>query len=341
MKQILIIKLGSLGDVLRTTCILPGLHEKFPNARIAWLTSHEAVPLLVGNPLVHQVLSQNEFLGPKTLKPDYDLVISLDDDIRACEFAATFLPHRLIGAYFMNGASHYTDDFSKWFDMSLISRYGKKKADQLKKENRQTYPNILFEALNISRGTPSLLVPDSDRAFAHHFSSQNFPKDRPVIGLNTGAGTRWRFKQLSVEATAELIDTLKETLDATIVLLGGIDERGRNKTIQQLAKYRTINGGHDNSLLHFAALIERCDLLITSDSLALHIASCLNIPVIAFFGPTSKHEIELFSTGKKLTPKMDCLCCYKHDCNVRPTCMDNISIIEILKATKNLLQIHN
>lgn len=159
-----------------------------------------------------------------------------------------------------------------------------------------------------------------------------------MIGLNTGAGTRWRYKQLSLEKTAALIDLLNDSLSATLVLFGGKNEHERNQKINNLTNDIAIDSGHHNTLLQFSALIERCDLLITSDSLALHVASCLSIPVIVFFGPTSKQEIQLSSPGTKLAPKMDCLCCYKRDCDVRPTCMDNISIGEILNSAKNLLQ---
>ena len=43
--RILIIKLEAVGDVLRTTCILHGLKEKYPKSEITWITCKSAVPL--------------------------------------------------------------------------------------------------------------------------------------------------------------------------------------------------------------------------------------------------------------------------------------------------------
>ena len=50
--RILVIKLAALGDVLRTTAILPGIKEQFPNSYVVWLTLENSVDLLKGNPPV-------------------------------------------------------------------------------------------------------------------------------------------------------------------------------------------------------------------------------------------------------------------------------------------------
>ncbi len=57
--RILVIKLESLGDVLRTTCILQGLNKKYPESHVTWVTSVPAVPLLLNNPFIHKVVPLN------------------------------------------------------------------------------------------------------------------------------------------------------------------------------------------------------------------------------------------------------------------------------------------
>ncbi len=54
--RVLVIKLDTVGDVLRTTSILPGLRATYPEARIDWITREEAVPIFEGNPFVDQVI---------------------------------------------------------------------------------------------------------------------------------------------------------------------------------------------------------------------------------------------------------------------------------------------
>ena len=88
--KILIIKLASLGDVLRTTCILQGLHVKYTDAHITWLTSPEALALLLDNPLINTVVSRSKFYRGDFFEK-YDLVINLDDDPWACDVATSIM----------------------------------------------------------------------------------------------------------------------------------------------------------------------------------------------------------------------------------------------------------
>src|SRR6266581_3059277 len=76
--KILIVKLDAMGDVLRTTCILPGLKEKYPGAHITWLTRRESVPLFFNNAIVDAVLdySAESFLALQA--EEFDVVLGLD-----------------------------------------------------------------------------------------------------------------------------------------------------------------------------------------------------------------------------------------------------------------------
>ena len=337
MEKILIIKLDALGDVLRTTCILSGLSQKNPSANIDWLTSPQAASLITNNPFVHNIVNPDHFSTNDLPNTQYDLVINLDDAQIACKIASQVKTKRLFGAYSRDGTRQYTSDSAKWFDMSLISCFSKEEADRKKKNNRRTYPSLLFEMLDIPMGKPYLTIPDKELSFARSFAHSNISHDKPIIGLNTGAGPRWRYKQLSETRTVILVNNLVQSLDSNVLLFGGPDEASRNRSIIRSSNYKVIDTGNNNTLIEFCALVGLCDLLITSDSLALHVAAALGIPTIVFFGPTSADEIELFSPGAKIVPEMDCICCYKHDCNFHPTCMDNISIQEITENARNII----
>ena len=55
-KKILIIKLGALGDVVRTIPILSAIKEKYPNSEIYWLTKKDSVEILENNPNINKIL---------------------------------------------------------------------------------------------------------------------------------------------------------------------------------------------------------------------------------------------------------------------------------------------
>jgi len=56
---------------------------------------------------------------------------------------------KFIGVYFdfKENKIYYTKESKKWYDMSLISKYGKRMADFLKWKNRKSYQEILFEMI--------------------------------------------------------------------------------------------------------------------------------------------------------------------------------------------------
>src|SRR3989339_351390 len=131
--KILIVKLAAIGDVLRTTSLLPGLVKKYPGAAIDWLTSKSGNEILLNNPLIRKVFTWEE----RENIDGYDLVIGLEDDREVADYVSSVRSENVIGAYSKNEKVIYTP--SAWFDMSLISKYGIEEANRLKKLNRKTY----------------------------------------------------------------------------------------------------------------------------------------------------------------------------------------------------------
>src|SRR5690606_6565214 len=99
---------------------------------------------------------------------------------------------------------------------------------------------------------------------------------------------------------------------------GGPEERERNRGLRAALERHAdelavLDAGTDNGLLEFAALVDACDLLVTSDSLALHVALARGVPLVAFFAPTSADEIELYGLGEKVRSTAPDYCSYRPD----------------------------
>lgn len=139
--NVLIIKLGAAGDVVRTTTLLRRL-----GGQITWLTEAKNAVLLEG---VNEDLKCVSWDQREQIKGIlYDLVINLEDTHEVGSFLKLVEYKQVFGAYVDSGNSlHYTDDSRPWFDLGILSRYGKQQADQLKYENRRTYQDLIFEAL--------------------------------------------------------------------------------------------------------------------------------------------------------------------------------------------------
>lgn len=326
--DILVIKLGAIGDVIRTTSILTGLKEKYKNCKIDWVTKKESFDVLKNNSMI-----DNIFLISSNIRKGYDLVICLDDDYEACELASGIATKKIIGAYLDNSQKIYTKSSALWFDMGLISRFGKQKADALKAKNKRTYQQIMYTIIGLKykKQEPILVLNNKELDFGRKFAKRHGIKNN-VIGINTGAGGRWQDKKLSIEETAKLIDKLNNQ-NIKILLLGGPEEIERNEKIKKLAKSRIVDAGCKNSLMEFASLVNLCDVLVTSDSLALHIGTALRKKIVAFFYVTSATEIELYGRGIKIIGKGKDYCSYKPKCDYPP----KWDVDEIVKSVKRLV----
>ena len=88
-----------------------------------------------------------------------------------------------------------------------------------------------------------------------------------------------------------------------VLLLGGPEEVQRHKDLLAFADGMPVfDGGNHNSYGRFAALIDQCSVVVTSDSLAVHVTAARKKPAVVLFGPTSSAEIELYGRGTKITP---------------------------------------
>lgn len=336
--QILIVKTAALGDVLRTNAIVPGLVERHAPCRITWVTAPAAVDLVRTHPGIAEVVALDvrspAHLAAVTARlaaTRWTRVISLDDEEALCRLVAALDTRALSGATLAaNGERVYTDDVAAWFDMGLLSRFGKAEADRLKVANTRSQPAIYAEMLGIRLGKPRLELDAPARAAAQRFVARlaELPRaPRPLVGLNTGAGGRWTSKQLSVERTVAFAGALAAELEGrvTFLVLGGDAEDARNQAIvaglAQLSAggepLACVDGGTRNTLLEFAGLVGECELLLTSDSLALHLAIAQDVPVVAFFAPTSAAEIELYGRGEKVVSTAPDYCSYRADADNR------------------------
>ena len=327
MHDLLIVKTAALGDVLRTTSILEGLHLRHAPARVAWATAPGAVDLVRTHPRVERVVAVDtkdarslEAAARELGATRWTRIVSLDDEEPLCRLVAGLRTDALTGATLdAEGRRVYTDDAAPWFDMGLLSRFGKAEADRLKVVNTRSQPAIYAAMLGIEMGRPALHLPEPARAFAADFRAKNRLEDRrPLVGLNTSAGGRWVSKQLSEERTVEFARALSDALGgrATFVLLGGDAESDRNGRIRaglERARVAFVDAGTRNPLLEFAAIVAGLDLLVTSDSLALHMAVAAGVRVVVFFAPTSAAEIELYGRGEKVVSTAPDYCSYKPD----------------------------
>jgi ADP-heptose:LPS heptosyltransferase len=257
MKNTLICKLGATGDVVRTTALLREIAGD-----VTWITDEKNTPLLRG--LSHSLRVLNWDERDRALDRSYDLVINLEDSVDVGAFAKDVRAGRRFGAL-LNGSEvlGYTEDSRQWFDLSLISAFGRQKADQLKLENRRSYQDLLFDCLDLQFSGQKYLLPS--------FPETDLTGD---VAIAAEAGPVWPMKKWAY------YDELKERLESEGLKVNFLKKR------PTLLEHLGDVAGH------------RC--LVGGDSLPMHFALGAGVRCVSIFTCTSPWEIHDYGILTKI-----------------------------------------
>lgn len=314
--DILIIKHGALGDIVRTSYFAGALRRQWGDSlRLHWLTARSGLELLKFNRYIdHLTCDVNALRGVI-----FDRIYSLDDEIDAARAASSLRSRAVTGAVLdAAGCPTYTDDACEWFDMGLLSRFGKARADELKRSNTKSHAQIFSRLFGVGEITPEFAGDPAHEAWAKAWRGVG----GAWIGINAFAGGRWPAKELPAlefESLARCIvdDLARAGGHGRLVLLGAGDDRARVLALaSNIGSELVLVPDTDASVLRFAAVINELDYLVTTDSLALHLAISQGIRHLAFFTATSAAEIDTFGIGTHVVSTAADYCSYRKDaCN--------------------------
>jgi heptosyltransferase-2 len=332
--RILVLKHAAMGDVLRTTPILHGLKRKYHHSHITWVTDPAAADLLRYNSLIDTLLIYDASTLARLAVEEFDVIISLDKEPRVAALAMTTKAHEKLGMGLSPFGTVYplNEEAEYYFSLGL--------SDEMKFfQNRRAYQELIFEALKLEyhKDEYILEIPESYLEFGRRkLESLGVTRKDMVIGLNTGAGGIFANKDWTVEGYVGLIERLAPERHVRVLLLGGKAEKEKTQDILSRSKGKAVDTGSENSLLEFCGIVNGCDVVVTGDTLGMHIAIALKKQVLAIFGSTCSQEIELYGRGEKITPKVDCAPCYKRHCEKEVNCMNTTTVDEVYDAVKRL-----
>ena len=336
--RILVIKLGAMGDVLRTTSILPTLFKHFRNPHISWITRKESFELLENNAFLDSILETSVDSMGRLQVEAFDLVINPETSKESAALASIVKSKKKkgFGLSPKGFVFPYNTGAKEIFHMGLF--------DDIKKRNRKTYEELICQLSNLpyERIPPILCLKQDEIRFGEEFLSRKRIKGkRPMVGINTGGGTRWPLKRWTTKGFIKLGKRLSRQLGCQVLLSGGPAEVEINKTISAQLGRKTFDTGCFNSPRQFASLLNLCDVIVTGDSLALHIGLALHKRMVVLLGPTSATEIDLYNLGRTVTAEMDCLCCYRQACGESPNCMERLSVKTVYRSVEEQLNLIN
>jgi len=219
------------------------------------------------------------------------VIVNLEDTLDVAEFLKTLTFHRWFGAHSDSQQRLcYTESSRSWFDMSLISCYGRSEADRLKLLNRRTYQELIFEGLGFQFRGEQYLLP--------HPIQTNLSGD---VAIAAEAGPVWPMKQWAYYGR------LKEKLDEHGLSVNFLPKR--------------------SSLLEHLCDVRNHRCLVGGDSLPMHLALGTGTPCVTLFTCTSPWEIYDYGIQQKLVSPLLEQFFYKRGYDVRATTAINVETV--------------
>ena len=334
--NILIVKHGAMGDVLRTTPLLTAYKRLYPHCRITWIVEKASSPVLLHNPLIDRLIIYSEEALRELSKERFDIAINLDKEKEALDSIAAANAAVKRGFGWNSGRSGLVA-------LNPASEYALRLGvdDELKfRINQKTYQEISFEQAELPYSKEEyILHVDDEEKRAADSDLALLGITSGAIGINTGSGDRFAGKRLSLEQLAELSRGVHTRTGRKAVLLGGPQEIERNARIQEMARDYAVDSGTSHRIHRFAAIVSRLGCVVTGDTIAMHIAIAVKVPVVVFFGSTCASEIELYGRGEKIVSDLSCAPCYKRICPIDESekCMTDIPSALIMKSVARVL----
>jgi lipopolysaccharide heptosyltransferase II len=186
---------------------------------------------------------------------------------------------------------------------------------------------------------PVVYLTEEEKSWAEEFLQSHVATKeagRPIIGLNPGAvggsAKRWPLGHF-----AELAERLVSEMGAHVLLFGSPAERPLTEQITSLAGVETLNTAGQTSLRQLAALLARCDLIVTNDTGGMHVADAVGARILTIFGPTIAENTAPFGSNHlAIRNQVDCSPhkqpCMMKECPIDHRCMTSITVEQVWEA---------
>ncbi len=305
VRRILLSGSMGIGNAVMLEPLLHALRERFPGAHIAVTIDPTSPSLAVfrWSGLVDEVIVLPQasrlasvIAGLRLARRRWDLcLIRFNGATRELVVAAIFGRIRYRVGHVTSG--RYRSELDWLFNLPVTMHDYDHEVDRYL---------ALVERLGMqpSRRAPCLAVPDEDRVEAARVMEDlGVAVDRPLAAIHPGTSSLQAWKRWPTEHWRALASGLTEAR-FTVLALGSADERDRVKEICH--ETGAINAAGVFSLRVVAAVLERCELLVCTDSAIMHIAGAVGTPIFSIFGPTDRTRTRPYGMGHIMLTPVGC-----------------------------------
>ncbi|MBR5908962.1 MAG: glycosyltransferase family 9 protein [Schwartzia sp.] len=342
-RNILVINLMHIGDLMLVTPVLRTLRANYPSARLTLLADKKLRDLVEFNPHIDECMlidkkGRDDHLGSffrfilGVRRKKFDLVINLHRNERASAIAGFSGAKRIVG--------YSKPGFSLFFDEVLPNK--KAVMHQI-----HSHFEVLTKACGVTRiddGGLEMEIPPGMDDEAARLWRENFPEGQKVVAFNIGAS--WPTKRWLDEYFAECADRLVERGYGVAFYGGPMDEEMVRDCLAKMKHkdsdaVRVFTGKLSLGVL--AGMLRRSVLFLTTDSGPMHVGVAMNMPVVTMFGSSPVPGFYPYDAKDVLvkTPE-PCHPCGIHICPKKGddymACMKKIPVDVVMHYVDELLE---
>jgi heptosyltransferase-1 len=258
MFRILVIRLGSMGDVIHALPAVASLKHSFPHSRLSWIVKPRWTPLLKDNPFIDEVIPfERSFDGVraawKRLRRDrYQLAVDLQSLIQSAVIAAASRADKIVGL----ARSQARERPAALFYSTAVRTNAAHRVDRYLELAAAAGASNLLRTFPLPQGQPEGMLPDG-----------NFVLACPLAG--------WGSKQWPLDHYEDLAARLNMPLVVN----------GPPESAELLARIRGARV-HLSGLSGLIDATRRAQAVVGVDSGPIHLAAALGKPGAAIYGPT-------------------------------------------------------
>lgn len=331
--NILIVRLGALGDVVHAIPAAAALRSAFPEARIDWLVDarHREMVDLVTVIDRAIVVGRSSIAGWTHAVRDvrqvrYEIALDLQGLLKSAVFARASGAPRVIG-------------FSIWHLREKTARPFYSEAGEAAQGQTE---HVIYKNLRLLR---TVGVADERVAFPlAHVESAAVATVRSAIGAQPFAminpGAAWPNKRWPSQRFGEVAAFVRDVRGLPSIVLWGPGEEGLARAVVD-ASFGAARLAPPTSIADLLALGREAALMVSGDTGPLHIAGAAGTPTVAIFGPTDSHRNGPWSDADIVVSRYEsCGCHYDRKCHQASWCLRDVSVAEVTAAVQHRLSFH-
>jgi lipopolysaccharide heptosyltransferase II len=325
--SILIVLMGSMGDVARGLGIVAHLKSGYPDCRITWLVEPKCADLVSLHPQIDNMVVFKRAWSLKALwdlyrqlrQYHFDITLDLQRHLKSGFFSMLSQGKQRIGFHHKNSKE------LNWLFNNAHIEYCSNDLSKLDHYFRFTQYLGLVDPARVNFGISNW---DARRHLPHVLKDM----DEPLVSIVLGS--RWESKNWTKPGYIQLVQHILANKAFRVAMIGDASQQATAAEISdRIASNALFNLVGRTSLLELAAVLKCSVSVVGPDSGPGHLAAAMGTPYISLFGPTSPIRTAPYGCEHLVVQtQLDCMPCYQKQCPLHTRqCMVDIGVEQIME----------